>query len=38
MVTDTVAARSQRDYRRALVDFVTWYAQTGQTELIKATV
>jgi site-specific recombinase XerD len=38
MVTDTVSARSQRDYRRALVDFLTWYAQTGQTELNKATV
>jgi len=29
---------SQRAYRRALVDFITWYKETGQTRLGKATV
>ncbi len=38
IVLDTVSARSQRDYGRALNDFLTWYARTGQTELSRATV
>lgn len=38
MVLDTVSDRSKRDYGRALNDFMTWYASTGQTGLNKATV
>lgn len=38
MVLNTVGARSQRDYGRALTDFLTWYASAGQQGLTKATV
>jgi site-specific recombinase XerD len=38
LVLDTVSERTQRDYRRALVDFMAWYVTTGQTALTKATV
>ena len=38
MVLDTVSDRSKRDYKRALTDFLTWYMQTGQTALDKATI
>jgi len=38
MVLNTVSVRSQRDYGRALTDFLQWYAATGQTGLNKATV
>lgn len=38
IVLDTVSARSKRDYRRALYSFLTWYKETGQTELSRATV
>lgn len=38
MVLDTVSDRSKRDYGRALNDFMTWYAATGQTAFNKAAV
>ena len=38
MVLNTVSERSQRDYRRALNDFMTWYVSTGQTAFNKAAV
>lgn len=38
MVLDTVSERSQRDYGRALHDFMGWYIATGQTQLNKATI
>lgn len=38
MVLDTVAERSQRDYGRALNDFLAWYTSTGQDVLNKACV
>jgi len=38
MVLNTVSERSQRDYGRALGDFLTWYASTGQGGLTKATI
>jgi site-specific recombinase XerD len=39
MVLDTLGSdHSQRAYRRALADFMTWYKETGQTKLSKATV
>jgi len=38
MVLDTVSLRSQRDYGRALGDFLQWYAATGQGGLTKATI
>ncbi len=38
MVLDTVSERSQRDYGRALNDFIVWYQQSGATTLNKAAV
>jgi len=38
MVLNTVSLRSQRDYGRALGDFLAWYAATGQAGLNKATI
>ena len=39
MVEDALTSpESKRAYRRALVDFLTWYRNTGQTALNKATV
>ena len=39
MVTDSVSSPStKRNYRRALVDFLTWYRDTGQGQLSKAVV
>lgn len=38
MVLDTVSERSQRDYGRALHDFMNWYIATGQTQLNKAAI
>ena len=38
MVLDTMSERSKRDYKRALNDFMTWCATTGQTAFNKATV
>lgn len=39
VVTDTVdSPHSKRVYQRALVDFLTWFRDSGSTELNKATV
>jgi len=38
MVLNTVSERSQRDYGRALKDFMTWYQATGQQEFTKAAI
>ena len=38
MVLDTVSERSQRDYGRALNDFIVWYAQSDHRALNKAAV
>ena len=39
MVLDSLdSPHSKRAYKRALTDFMTWYRQTGQTRLGKATV
>lgn len=38
VVLNTVSVRTQREYKRALYGFLTWYDETGQTGLTKATV
>ena len=38
MVLDTVSERSQRDYGRALTDFIVWYQQSEHGALNKAAV
>ncbi len=38
MVLDTVSERSQRDYGRALTDFIAWYQQSKHGALNKAAV
>ena len=38
MVLDTVSSRTRPEYRRALTDFMTWYASTGRPGLSKATM
>lgn len=38
LVLDTVSVRSQRDYSRALSDFIHWHQETGASGLTKETV
>jgi len=38
MVLNTVSERSRRDYSRALQGFMSWYIESNQAELSKATV